>query len=575
MCFDSTNVAKINTREPLSGQTTSQNVIGDILCIKKKNYAFAGEYYISTNLEATSVFYSSEGDKKYDYMDDSYITYSADSYYDRGDSIPTYTITANTTFAPYSNGQDVFSIPQPDFSGTCSDSNIVHYEHNVPLSSCDRYFDVTDEAYTSTLASQCLYQYSVSRFVTDLWVSKQPVFDGDIKNNVIPVTLESIAFYDAASGLARDVTSTWQQNGCKTGFESPPSSPPSSDPPSTCTFSTHSNIANLAANISMCRSMVRSVLYTIHHNSSAMGAISSVTAVVVVGDLVITPSPAPLLWKQWFGAVFRSPPSPLALSSESGNLVYRQRSGNPGYLMAAPVLMGQLSRTEPVVVDELVSGMAIPTPFSEAEVLPSTCPTASTTNATVTTVVRFGYDTSSACLLRLSRSQLRQLCSNTSSTISDLHLDRSGVPFFLQPLSDRYIGSYGNADPLDPNQWLKLDITYSSSTTPIWNEESSTCSNFPTSLHYRFLIAPSAEKRTPQNRIISALATLDRSRVMTARSPPGDEGTPQPYQLTITVSFIYKDDSMSGYTPPSQPLMLTLPWGQLFSPFLRPNDEEI
>jgi hypothetical protein len=66
------------------------------------------------------------------------------------------------------------------------------------------------------------------------------------------------------------------------------------------------------------------------------------------------------------------------------------------------------------------------------------------------------------------------------------------------------VGSFGNADPLDPAQWTPVDVS-SISVTPSWDASTQTCSNMVTGLHYQFLVGEAGEKANPQNKIVSAL----------------------------------------------------------------------
>lgn len=71
----------------------------------------------------------------------------------------------------------------------------------------------------------------------------------------------------------------------------------------------------------------------------------------------------------------------------------------------------------------------------------------------------------------------------------------------------RYVGVYGDADPLDATQWS--EIAYSDPLpTRIWNDKTSTCSGMYSGINLKFLIASSGEKLNPQNKIVSALAEL-------------------------------------------------------------------
>ena len=75
-------------------------------------------------------------------------------------------------------------------------------------------------------------------------------------------------------------------------------------------------------------------------------------------------------------------------------------------------------------------------------------------------------------------------------------------------LTDRDIGAYGNADPLDEEQWLPLTVTLPK-TKPSWSASTSICDNAVTGMHVKFLVAQTGEKQAPQNKIISALDVMN------------------------------------------------------------------
>lgn len=74
----------------------------------------------------------------------------------------------------------------------------------------------------------------------------------------------------------------------------------------------------------------------------------------------------------------------------------------------------------------------------------------------------------------------------------------------------RYVGIYGDADPLDTTQWLEMDYSQPNPSRT-WSETTATCSNMFTSLNFQFLVSFTGERSNPQNQIISALAAVTTS----------------------------------------------------------------
>ena len=52
----------------------------------------------------------------------------------------------------------------------------------------------------------------------------------------------------------------------------------------------------------------------------------------------------------------------------------------------------------------------------------------------------------------------------------------------------RYIGIYGNADPLDANQWLSMSVSEPSSISASWSDETGICSGVVTGKCFVFFI---------------------------------------------------------------------------------------
>jgi hypothetical protein len=176
------------------------------------------------------------------------------------------------------------------------------------------------------------------------------------------------------------------------------------------------------------------------------------------------------------------------------------KSGNPGYRTGLPVLFGyQNSSNE---IQEFVRGLTLQYPSQS-----STCPVSSVDKNFVP--IGFGYDAVTGCVMKLSKEDLRSFCctgasgscldgSGVGSIESSPFVSSIGIPFYLnftegyvfklicfEALSflARYIGIYGNADPLDITQWLPITLTVPSDARS-WNDKTGTCSNAYTGFLY-------------------------------------------------------------------------------------------
>ena len=286
-----------------------------------------------------------------------------------------------------------------------------------------------------------------------------------------------------------------------------------------CNFATDAS-GIPATSGAVCHNLVKQVSYIVAHTGDAASSITSVTANIVITDL-----PMPNLASYGFsgdvwdasmdGFVqtssvdFKGAFTGSAASSSAGNLVSRARSGNPGYIMGKPVIFGYLS-ADTTLVNEQVAGLVVPSPiyqyvsptakdsskypFSNGGGL-SECPS---TTSFGHTPIAFGFDMSTGCSMKLSRADFITLCTATGATT---YTGSSGMPKFFDFING-YVGSFGNADPLDPTQWIPMNLV-ASSPTRSFNDATGICSGVPSGLSYKFLVAAAGEKSFPQNRIIS------------------------------------------------------------------------
>lgn len=254
----------------------------------------------------------------------------------------------------------------------------------------------------------------------------------------------------------------------------------------------------------------------------------------------------------------------------------RPRSGNPGYLIGKPIVSGsKLISDEETVIHEDIYGLTYLSPSinfdpsDPASFGKSLCPTQSTMHLVNQEQILFGFDVTSGCVLKLSKSELESLCCQASSqciapSISPYSSVLTGIPYFFNISNSDFIGIYGNADPLDISQWLKVSTPSIDKKPSSWNNYDGTCSNMFTGLHYNFLITKSGEISNPQNKIISSSVEITTSDLIYL-SPINT--TKQSFQLSVTVSFIFKDpENLVGYVVPPPPNQIAAPY-DAFYPF--------
>eukprot|EP00605_Chrysophyceae_sp_TOSAG23-4_P000774 GSChrysophyteH1.ASY1.ANO1.863.1 assembled CDS len=502
LCYDSLELYKINPKLPLGGQPTASAAVGGALCVEKYNGATEVDYFKDTDVQSADIFTVSAGKKSYYYAASSGSLYSTDTGY--------------------------FSIPASDFDGRCNDFNFAGFEQDVDPRSCQReLFSGNTALYTA----QCEKDFSVARYVEDLYLASAANVRATTLNPtaVVEVTVNTISHVDQSTNAAQDVTAAWTGNNCDVPY---------------------------------CQNIVTSVVYTVTHASSAAGTITSVKADVVVTDFARDASVDTQVFTQTFGVDFISSFGGTS-SQGSGNQVTRSKSGNPGYLMGKPVLVGELqaaSGSTLQTIAQSTDGFQVSTSIGK-------CPAGSNKGYQS---LSFGYDMNTGCQLELTRPELKNLCCTGSSDCTpdapSPYAATSGWPNFLSlPAETQYVGVYGNADPLDVSQWTAVSVR-SSSANSNWNAQTGVCTNMKSGLHYKFLVASSGEKDFPQSKIVG----VEVEQVVSdwfSNIPYTDDVSTQTFNLEITASFVFKESSdLEGYVPPAPPVLFKVPH-DVFYPF--------
>ena len=95
----------------------------------------------------------------------------ADSFYDQNDTISGF---MNSTLLSgfVSNGPGYLQVPSINFDGTCNDNNYASFENKVTLTDQDSTCLRTLSTNAAEFEAQCTSQFSIQRYVTDLWIAK-------------------------------------------------------------------------------------------------------------------------------------------------------------------------------------------------------------------------------------------------------------------------------------------------------------------------------------------------------------------------------------------------------------------
>lgn len=129
------------------------------------------------------------------------------------------------------------------------------------------------------------------------------------------------------------------------------------------------------------------------------------------------------------------------------NVLDVQRSGNPGYVVGLPIRGGTVVTTE---IDSKTY-----TAMSENNPGLSIMGSGTCNGVSNATISKFGFDTSTICSMSLSQNDFETLC--TSDKIPNELL-----------LSSTHVGKFGSSDPLRVQEWLEIETTLPSDTSPVY-----------------------------------------------------------------------------------------------------------
>jgi hypothetical protein len=252
-------------------------------------------------------------------------------------------------------------------------------------------------------------------------------------------------------------------------------------------------------------------------------------------------------------------PAQVAADRSPSTKVLRTRSGNPGYIVGLPVLNAELiTSSEGSAMNARVPGLKVYGSLRSPYCVES---------GMLSEDVLFGEDLVTGCTLQVSYDNFTDLCSQTGPNVRDFQSATSttatGIPKFLWAnASFDYLGTFGNADPLDVSQWMKMTFE-GQPNSPSLDETEQSCSFLTTSLHIEILISKVGSTQMPQNKIIGARAHYDTERVVFS----AEVGGTQEILLQTTVSFITMESKQQeplASAPP--PVLWSVPW-DVFYPF--------
>ena len=248
---------------------------------------------------------------------------------------------------------------------------------------------------------------------------------------------------------------------------------------------------------STCQNAVIEVQYTITHTNA--GVVSSVSAAVVLADLVSSHGAV----RQSFSVAYAGAAGSRYVAKRRGLTMHpalttlsmllpsrcRPRSGNPGYTVGLPVLVGRMQMTATKrAITERPGGLKL---FGASA--DGSC---STTSATP---VAFNEDVRVGCTKKLNYAGLKALCETSQ---------QNRIPIQLN-VTDDYVGTLGNSDPHFVEEWLKIGGKWDDAlgSLPTFTAETGVCKGLIMGLEYRVLYANIGANTNPQRKVVAVTAS--------------------------------------------------------------------
>jgi hypothetical protein len=240
------------------------------------------------------------------------------------------------------------------------------------------------------------------------------------------------------------------------------------------------------ANSSLCKNALKSFTYTVVYNQTTILDVSvdSESVDIDIGTTEL---------RQNFAINF--------VQAEADSSGRRQRSGNPGYIVGLPTLGAKSPDTNGTishVIPQEAGFMVMDTGIG------GQCSNSPTTGS----IVGFAKDMFVGCAQPMTRDELKEFC--TSDQHPMLLEQKIGDATFVYPKwlesNQEYLGIFGNADPRDVNQWLKIESPMNEPEFSVksrnWLDLESKCLGMPTRMKIEILWTHVGNVENPQSKIL-------------------------------------------------------------------------
>jgi len=507
------NAEAVNDR--YSMETTVED---GLLCVSANNADIHGTYLNDVgNFEGnTAIFDEPSGQKEFSYTE----VIPGPSVNSRG-TVPAYYLGDPIRSASADGSQPVnggyLSLPTAGPDGQCIDSNYGHFMDPVRDSECVRVVE--------NLASDCGRLFDARRVAHVSVCSTYKTTHTGCAGEWVTVDVGTVTMKDSVSGNKVVFANGYLgSSGEFSGVDE------------------------------VCSNALTEACFYVYYGSG--GVITKVIVDLTLTNITVT-EPATLI-RQGYSMEFL--PSQIAVDRSPPSKVLRTRSGNPGYHTGLPVLNAELVSTS--------SGSAMNARVPGLKVYGSLSSTHCSESGLFSQDVLFGEDLLTGCSLGVTYQNFTDICSQTGPNVLDLEtatgITLTSIPKFLWlNTSFAYLGTFGNADPLDVSQWLKMTFE-GQPISPSLDENERSCSSLTTSLHIEILHSKVGSSQSPQDKIIGARAYYETESIFFS----AEEGGTQEIILQTTVSFIEMESNYQDpLTFPPPPVLWSVPW-DVFYPFL-------
>mmetsp|Transcript_9666 Transcript_9666/g.20029 ORF Transcript_9666/g.20029 Transcript_9666/m.20029 type:complete len:677 (-) Transcript_9666:44-2074(-) len=523
MCVEGANAfVDINAKYPLSLSDSAEARFHNLLCVEKDNSAVKGTFFHDQGYPKASQAFSpgGMGTKQIGFETQQH-TPVTNSYgaYRFGDPIAAFKISdeeLTTAFGGY------LVLPQAVDGGGCVELLAAAFGKDK-TNSCLRQ--------TDNLALDCEHRFNSMRYISDIFVEKT-------KGSVVLGTSRQTS--NLQSAIPIEVTKFTDSKG--DAFTNTKSLPQTSWDEASFT----------------CTNALKRMKYILEYNQTT---INSISVEIETADVDIQTSAL----KQGFEITFVPAKSSDSIerSRAKNNLITRPRSGNPGYIVGRPTLGARKPNANSTVsyVDALKAGFTVMDTGSAGK-----CDSSSPTGS----VVGFATDVYVGCTQSMTRRQLKEFCTSNEHPML-LRRKVGGTENFVYPKwlesGHDFLGIFGNADPLDRRQWVKIESPLDDPgymvKTRTWVDTEGRCHGMPTRLRYEILWTYVGNVVKPQAKILSARKSYDNGPILRHTLPSLEK---QPFAFVTTVSWKFLRPEYGVVKKPPPTLIFSVPH-DVFYPF--------